>query len=168
MRFVPSIGVAVAAIIVAIPALAHGNNRASTVSACAVASASIAQQLAVATPTVPAQVAWDCILSVPIHKEAALELLDEIEPYLEWQTTTAYLKNPPAEYVEKIQPPVDLWAGLRCIKENIQAGVYTKEYDVSPSLIRQHRKQDRYLPHAGINGLISCEPGMGACYWTWK
>jgi hypothetical protein len=41
-----------------------------------------------ATPTVPAQLAHDCLNSVPLGKESALELVDAIEPYLEWQSGT--------------------------------------------------------------------------------
>lgn len=56
---------------------------------CAVASAAYASQIAVspsATPTIAAAIAHDCLLSVPLGKEAAIELVDSIEPYLEWQS----------------------------------------------------------------------------------
>lgn len=56
---------------------------------CAVVSAAYASQIAAAptaTPTIAASVAHDCLLSVPLGKEAALEFVDSIEPYLEWQS----------------------------------------------------------------------------------
>lgn len=56
---------------------------------CAVASAAYAEQIAAspsATPTIAAAIAHDCLLSVPLGKEAAIELVDSIEPYLEWQS----------------------------------------------------------------------------------
>lgn len=56
---------------------------------CAVVSAAYASQIAAvptATPTVAASIAYDCLLSVPLGQEAALEFVDSIEPYLEWQS----------------------------------------------------------------------------------
>lgn len=98
-------------------------------SPCAAVSASVAAQSAVATPTVPAQLAYDCINSVPLNKSAALALVDAITPYIRWQSTTAYLKDPPQEYVEKIQDGVDVWGGLANIRTNIQSN-WTKEFEV--------------------------------------
>lgn len=40
----------------------------------------------IATPTVPAKLAQECLNSVPLNKDAALKLVNEIEPYLEWQS----------------------------------------------------------------------------------
>ena len=40
----------------------------------------------IATPTVPAQLAHDCLNSVLLGKESALELVESIEPYLEFQS----------------------------------------------------------------------------------
>jgi hypothetical protein len=40
----------------------------------------------VATPTVPAKLAHDCLNSVPLGKESALEFVEAIEPYLEFQS----------------------------------------------------------------------------------
>lgn len=56
---------------------------------CAVVSSAYASQKAaapLATPTIAAAVAYDCLQSVPLGKEAALEFVDSIEPYLEWQS----------------------------------------------------------------------------------
>lgn len=60
-----------------------------TAEPCAVVSAAYASQIAVspsATPTIAASIAHDCLLSVPLGKDAALEFVDSIEPYLEWQS----------------------------------------------------------------------------------
>lgn len=46
-----------------------------------------------ATPTVPAQLAHDCLNSVPLGKESALEFVETIEPYLEFQTGTLLFKK---------------------------------------------------------------------------
>jgi len=39
-----------------------------------------------ATPTVAASLAYDCLNSVPLNSDAALELVDAIAPYLEFQS----------------------------------------------------------------------------------
>jgi hypothetical protein len=39
-----------------------------------------------ATPTVPAQLAHDCLNSVPLGKESALEFVEALEPYIEFQS----------------------------------------------------------------------------------
>jgi hypothetical protein len=44
--------------------------------------------IVLATPTVPAKLAQECLSSVPLAKDAALALVDSIEPYLEWQSGT--------------------------------------------------------------------------------
>lgn len=43
--------------------------------------------------------AYECINSVPFESGAAVELMDSIRPYLDWQTTLQYVKDPPGEYV---------------------------------------------------------------------
>ncbi|KAF2092915.1 hypothetical protein NA57DRAFT_69502 [Rhizodiscina lignyota] len=96
---------------------------------CAVVSAMVAPQLLLSTlPVVPAQMAWDCLQSVPLNKSAALDLMDAIKPFLEWQTTTAYLKNPPAEYVKKIQEPTDVMGNVQKIIENLNNDEYANEF----------------------------------------
>jgi hypothetical protein len=85
-------------------------------------------------PTVPAQLAYDCIKSVPLNVTSAKILLAEIRPYINWQSTLAFLKNPPAEYVAKIQEAVDVFAGLDEIEGKVDSGELTAEYDVSAIL----------------------------------
>jgi hypothetical protein len=77
-------------------------------SPCAAVSAAVATQSA-AVPTVPAQLAYDCITSVPFNQSAALALVDGVKPYFKWQSNTVFLKDPPKEYAEKVQPAVDIW-----------------------------------------------------------
>lgn len=80
-------------------------------------------------PTVPADLAYDCLLSMPLNATSAKAILFELPLYLNWQSTLDVLKNPPAEYVEKIQPPVDILAGLDVISKGIDNGTITSEYD---------------------------------------
>ncbi|KAF2766736.1 hypothetical protein EJ03DRAFT_174479 [Teratosphaeria nubilosa] len=81
-----------------------------------------------ATPTVPAQLAYECINSVPFNQSAAIDLLDSIRPYLNWQTTIEYLKDPPAEYAELVQAPYDFYARYEEIYSKAKSGSYKNEY----------------------------------------
>ena len=99
-------------------------------SPCAQVSASVATQASAATPTVAAKLAYDCITSVPLNQSAAVKLLDGVMPYFRWQSNTAWLKDPPAEYAEKVQPAIDVWGGLEDIKSKVEGGEYENEFDV--------------------------------------
>lgn len=82
----------------------------------------------VAKQVVPAGLAWDCINSVSLNATSAKNLIDSLKPYLEWQSTLVALKNPPAEYVEKVQPAVDIMGGLDDLVSQIDAGKLANEY----------------------------------------
>lgn len=69
--------------------VAMSQSATGTAEPCAVVSAAYASQIAAspsATPTIAASVAHDCLLSVPLGQQQALDLIDSIEPYLEWQS----------------------------------------------------------------------------------
>lgn len=116
-----------------------------TGSPCAIVSSSVASIFATspsATPTIPAELAHDCITSVPLHTTEATELLDSILPYVQWQSTLSYLKAPPAEYVEKIQNPVDVYGEIAAIRDNVASGAYQSEYEFGFNLY----VESRFLP----------------------
>lgn len=100
-------------------------------SPCAQVSASVAAQASVATPTVPAKLAYECITSVPFNQSAALALVDGVKPYFKWQSNTVWLKDPPQEYAEKVQPGVDIWGELANIRAKVVGGKYKNEFEVS-------------------------------------
>lgn len=52
-----------------------------------------------------------------------------MRPYLQWQSTLTWLKNPPAEYVEKVQGPVDLISNLDKIQGKLKGEEYANEYE---------------------------------------
>jgi hypothetical protein len=83
---------------------------------------------------IPAGIAFDCIQSVPFNATSGKNLVKAILPYMNWQSTLSQLKNPPAEYVEKVQPPVDIIGGLNEIISRIDAGSFKNEYDFGWSL----------------------------------
>lgn len=91
---------------------------------CARVSASLAAQPS-ASPYIGVFDASDCLTSVPIAMQGDLTLLHEVGIYSQWQTTLAYLSNPPTGY---LQPPVDIVAKLDNITSALQSGAYTDEY----------------------------------------
>ncbi|KAI9744137.1 MAG: hypothetical protein M1818_002289 [Claussenomyces sp. TS43310] len=109
----------------------HGN---ITASPCAVVSSSAAAALAVspsATPIVDAHLAYECLNSVPLNTSAALDLVVAIKPYLQWQSDSAYLKNPPADY---FYPPLDLFARLDQVQAKLEIHAYSNEYQFQADL----------------------------------
>ncbi len=62
---------------------------------------------------------------MPLHKDEAVQLVDAIVPYLEWQSDAAYKAAPPADY---FYPAYDMFAALATVRANIVAGVYDSEY----------------------------------------
>ncbi|KAH9884009.1 hypothetical protein F4778DRAFT_578709 [Xylariomycetidae sp. FL2044] len=93
---------------------------------CAVVSSAWAAQIsATETPLVEASVAYDCLNTVPLYKEGALRFIDEMEPYLEWQSDTVWKKDPPDTY---FFPAHDIWATVAEIKADITADKYDSEY----------------------------------------
>ncbi|KAK2051545.1 hypothetical protein LY76DRAFT_584757 [Colletotrichum caudatum] len=94
--------------------------------ACSAVSASWAAQIsATSRPTVDAKLAYDCINSVPLNKPEALKFVEELKPYLEWQSDLAFMKNPPADY---FFPPHDVLSALDGIRQNLEADEYPNEY----------------------------------------
>ncbi|KAI0173672.1 hypothetical protein GGR52DRAFT_398787 [Hypoxylon sp. FL1284] len=105
---------------------AAGTTTGSATEPCAVVSSAWASQITVTpTPTIEASVAYDCLNSVPIDKDGALKFIDELAPYVEWQSDTVFKKDPPADY---FYPPTDLWATIDTVKANIVADKYPNEY----------------------------------------
>lgn len=111
-------------------------NATNTTNPCAAASAAIAAGTTPApigeqtAPKIPAKIAYECLNDIPLNTTAALALIDAMKPYLGWQSTTSYLKDPPAQYAQKIQPAVDIYGGLDNITAQLHAGTFKSEYEV--------------------------------------
>ncbi|KAJ4289798.1 hypothetical protein N0V90_011129 [Kalmusia sp. IMI 367209] len=78
--------------------------------------------------SVPAQIAYECVNSIPLNVTSAKGILWDLPIYVAWQSTLTVLKDPPQEYVDKVQPPVDILGGLEEISADIDAGVIKSEY----------------------------------------
>ncbi|KAJ8116293.1 hypothetical protein OPT61_g2247 [Boeremia exigua] len=109
--------------------LFDSNTEKNASSPCAAVGASVSMQHNSATPTVAAQLAYDCINTVPFNQSAALSLLDGLVPYIRWQSNTVWLKNPPKEYVEKVQSGVDIWGGMAEIRSKVVTEAYHNEFE---------------------------------------
>jgi len=62
---------------------------------------------------------------VPLDGARSSAFIDYLNPFLQFQSTLAYLKNPPTGYT---LPGVDIIGGLDEIKKNIQKGSYTSQW----------------------------------------
>jgi hypothetical protein len=82
--------------------------------------------------SVPAQLAWDCLQSIPLNATGALLLVESLKPYIQFQSTLSWLKNPPTKYADKLFRSVDLIGGLDQIAEKIKGKKYSGEYKVRP------------------------------------
>lgn len=88
-------------------------------------------------PTVEAKLANDCLKSVPLHKKEALELVDSLRPYLEWQSDLAYVKSPPKDY----EPgPFDIFGHLDKVRANLVADKYKSELAFQKDLFEMTAK----------------------------
>jgi hypothetical protein len=109
------------------------------------------------TTRVPAKLAYDCLHSVPLNVSSAKHLLKGLPAYLEWQSTITTLANPPTEYAEKVQPPVDILGGLKEMDADIDAGKFRSEYDFGWTLytliVAAHDGHFSYIPDS-VGGIF--------------
>jgi hypothetical protein len=109
----------------------QSQNATQTSTPCQIVSSAYFAQVGQATPTVPARMAMDCLNTIPLNKTSATKLIDHLKPYVEWQSTLSYLRDPPADYALKVQPPVDVMASLNDIKGKVEQDRYISEWQVS-------------------------------------
>jgi len=100
---------------------------------CAIVNQAVQDFPTGARKIVPAELAVQCLRSVPLDKDGNIKLIDELKLYLQWQSNIAYVKNPPAEYTEL---PVDLIEQMTSMQKQISSGGYTNEYDFQIDLNR--------------------------------
>ncbi|KAL0256768.1 hypothetical protein SLS55_009165 [Diplodia seriata] len=113
----------------------------------------VQQDPAVAHLVLPASLAYSCLKAIPVNVEGDSQLLSEIPNILTWQSTLAYLKDPPKGYPN---PPVDVLAGLDDIKKNVSNNGFESEYDVQNAITTLlHKAYDGHLDYlADISSAI--------------
>ncbi|PVH98463.1 peptidase S41 family protein-like protein [Periconia macrospinosa] len=132
----------------------------STEPPCARVSQAIYSQPSTSLTTqVPAKLAYDCLQSIPVNVSSAKTLLAEMPTYINWQSTLTALKNPPAEYAEKVQPPLDVLGGLQKISAALDAGEFTSEYDFGWALYT--------LIQSAHDGHFTYVPDTVSSFFTW-
>lgn len=72
-----------------------------------------------------------CLHSVPLDVQRSSDFCDYIEPFIQFQSTLAYLKNPPIGWT---LPGVDVLGGLAEIQKNVQTGVYESQWEFEVDL----------------------------------
>lgn len=95
--------------------------------------------------TIPADIAYACLNSVPNFQEPAIRLLNSLRTYLEFQSTKEILKKPPSGY---LFPAIDIDYALDSIQEKVEAGEYESEYQFQidiDSFIRASKDGHFYL-----------------------
>lgn len=81
--------------------------------------------------TFTAKQAYDCLVSVPFNPAVATSFIRYYNDTLQFQSTLAYLKDPPASYQ---QPAIDLIGGLRQIQRDVDNGVFQNQYAFEATL----------------------------------
>ena len=69
--------------------------------------------------------------TVPFNATLGSQFVQYYKDTLAFQSTLAYLKNPPSSYQ---QPAADLLAALNLVQSNIDNGTYTNEYEFENAL----------------------------------
>lgn len=110
---------------------------------CAVVSSAVAAIPSGSRKVIPAELAVQCLQSVPLDKDGNVKLIDDLKLYLEWQSNVAFLKNPPPDYTEQ---PVDLFGEMESMQKQVMSGGYKSEYDFQLELNQLfNRAYDNHL-----------------------
>lgn len=82
---------------------------------------------------IPAKLAHQCLTSTPIEKDVATGYVDQLKEYFEFQSTLAYLKDPPSSYK---MPSVDIMGTLDDIKDKVKDGTLDNQYDFDAAILK--------------------------------
>lgn len=80
--------------------------------------------------SIPAQTAYECLMSVPVDIEGDVKMIQELKNFLEYQSTLAWLKSG----VEGQIQPLDIFAELDTISKNVKAKAYTSDWQVQMAI----------------------------------
>lgn len=77
--------------------------------------------------------AYQCLKSVPNKPDEAVKLVDSLAAFVQWQSTLAWLKDPPPSYMLE---PTDIVGSLSSIQAIARGGGYESEYDFQLALFQ--------------------------------
>lgn len=80
---------------------------------------------------VPAELAYECLTSVPVGRTEALGTIDALLKMVQFQSNLAYLRDPPEGYEN---PPVDIIAGLEDIRNRASSNEYSNQFDFEAAI----------------------------------
>jgi hypothetical protein len=66
-----------------------------------------------------------------LNVDRSVAYIEYIRPYLQFQSTVGYLKDPPKGYT---LPGADVFGGLDQIKQNVQGGLYKNQWSFEKEL----------------------------------
>ncbi|KAL6860811.1 hypothetical protein J3F83DRAFT_747613 [Trichoderma novae-zelandiae] len=112
-------------------ALAAEASTSSKSSTAAEPCAQIAKLVKAGTSSFSSQLTLACLQSTPFKSDLAVSFIDEVRKYLEWQSTTEILRNPPPG---ALSATVDLFGGLSNIRDRASANLYKSQYDFDADL----------------------------------
>jgi len=93
---------------------------------------------------VPAQAAYDCLMSVPVDVEGDVLEIDELKAFLQWQSTLAWLKTGKVLMLLVLPRLKLIWRfALRCERHYRTSGHYEKPRFARISCEEQHYLQER-------------------------
>ncbi|KAF2203680.1 hypothetical protein GQ43DRAFT_366347 [Delitschia confertaspora ATCC 74209] len=98
--------------------------------------AHVSQILAALSPqetarVVPAKVAYDCLMSVPVDVEGDIKQIAELKAFVQFQSNLEYLKQGIKWHNDQ---PVDILGGLDDIAKAIENRTYKSDYEVQRSI----------------------------------
>lgn len=104
--------------------------------------------------TVPVDLAYKCLQSMPLDNQRAIRFLEETEKLIQWQTTLDVLKSPPPGY---LSPPTDLIAGLDDIRVNVTNHLYSGqlEFDTALQALFESAHDEHFAITLCTQGVIS-------------
>lgn len=82
-------------------------------------------------PVFNASLIYECLTSVPFNAAVATEFIHYYNDTLQFQSTLAYLKNPPTSYQ---QPGIDLVEGLEQLQLGVNNGAFQNQYEFEATL----------------------------------
>lgn len=77
--------------------------------------------------------AYECLKTIPNKPEDATKFMASLKAFSQWQSTLAWLKDPPPSYKFA---PTDILAGFDNITATVAAKKYTNEYDFQLDVVK--------------------------------
>lgn len=90
----------------------------------------------------------ECLTSVPFNPAVAVRFLDYYNQTLQFQSNTAYIKNPPPGYQHQ---PYDVFGELQRIRDDVKHGYYHNQYAFEADLqqVSLHMHDSHVTVYAG-------------------